>query len=264
MKSFLKIILSAVFFFSLTILNLAPIHAAGVECRGDEATIRVSDTQDESIELIILLENPDPAMTNAGDWEFKDNRGDSPLAINSGFTDFGGDLGPAVIFTIPRTTFEGSLGQKLTDYDEIEWWVADTNGDDCKLKFKSEDIMNAVNDAAGYIVFTGSGSTPGSPISTSCPGGEEGVITGLGCIPTQAGDLAKWLLGKAILMGGGIAFLLSLFGGITIILAGGNPEKINQGKEIIGSAVSGILFIIFSVLLLRLIGIDILQLPGFS
>jgi hypothetical protein len=92
----------------------------------------------------------------------------------------------------------------------------------------------------------------------------DGINTGLGCIPAKPGELAKWLLGKAILMGGGIAFLLSLFGGITIILAAGDPEKINQGKQIIGSAISGILFIILSVLLLRLIGVDILQLPGFS
>lgn len=65
-------------------------------------------------------------------------------------------------------------------------------------------------------------------------------------------------------MGGGIAFLLSVFGGVSIILAGGNPEKINAAKEIIGSALTGLLFIIFSVFLLRFIGYDILQLPGFS
>ncbi|MCG2691778.1 pilin [Microgenomates group bacterium] len=91
-----------------------------------------------------------------------------------------------------------------------------------------------------------------------------GVPTGLGCIPTQPQDLVKWILKYAILMGGGIAFLLSVFGGVSIILAGGNPEKINAGKEIIGSALTGLLFIIFSVFLLRFIGLDILQLPGFK
>ena len=91
-----------------------------------------------------------------------------------------------------------------------------------------------------------------------------GVPTGLGCIPTEPENLVKWILKYAILMGGGIAFLLSVFGGVSIILAGGNPEKINAGKEIIGSALTGLLFIIFSVFLLRFIGYDILQLPGFS
>ena len=91
-----------------------------------------------------------------------------------------------------------------------------------------------------------------------------GVDTALGCIPTEPENLVKWILKYAILMGGGIAFLLSVFGGVSIILAGGNPEKINAGKEIIGSALTGLLFIIFSVFLLRFIGYDILQLPGFS
>lgn len=91
-----------------------------------------------------------------------------------------------------------------------------------------------------------------------------GVPTALGCIPTVPQNLVKWILKYAILMGGGIAFLLSVFGGVSIILAGGNPEKINSGKEIIGSALTGLLFIIFSVFLLRFIGYDILQLPGFT
>lgn len=58
--------------------------------------------------------------------------------------------------------------------------------------------------------------------------------------------------------------MLSLWGAITIILASGNPEKINEGKEIITSAITGLLFIILSIFLLRLIGVDILQLPGFA
>jgi hypothetical protein len=90
------------------------------------------------------------------------------------------------------------------------------------------------------------------------------VCTALGDIPTDPAALVVWILKYAILMGGGIAFLLSMWGGITIILGAGNPEKINEGKETISAAVTGILFIIFSVFLLRLIGVDILQLPGFS
>jgi len=54
---------------------------------------------------------------------------------------------------------------------------------------------------------------------------------------------------RAVVIGGGLATLLSLWGGVTIILAGGNPEKINEGKEIITSAISGILFIVKTLLL---------------
>lgn len=101
-------------------------------------------------------------------------------------------------------------------------------------------------------------------ICPSCTPGPAGVATALGCIPTNPADLVKWILCNAVVMGGGIAFLLSVWGGLTIMLAAGNPEKINEGKEIIGSAVSGLLFIIFSVFLLRFIGLDILQIPNFT
>ena len=84
------------------------------------------------------------------------------------------------------------------------------------------------------------------------------VPTALGNIPTEPQNLVTWILCNAVVIGGGLAMLLSLWGGITIILGGGNPEKINEGKEIITSAISGILFIIFSVFLLRFIGVDIL------
>lgn len=94
--------------------------------------------------------------------------------------------------------------------------------------------------------------------------GMEGVVTALGCIPTAPADLVQWILKYAILMGGGIAFLLSIWGGATILLSAGNPEKINEGREIITSAISGLLFIVLSIFLLRLVGVDILGLPDFS
>jgi len=65
-------------------------------------------------------------------------------------------------------------------------------------------------------------------------------------------------------IGGIIAFLLIVFGGFQIILSAGNPEKIKAGKEIITSAIAGLLLIIFSVFILRLIGYDILKIPGFK
>ena len=95
--------------------------------------------------------------------------------------------------------------------------------------------------------------------SGGCTGTTGFVCTALGDIPTDPADLVKWILGWSIAMGSGIAFLLALWGGVTIILAAGNPEKINEGKEIITSAVSGLLFILFSVFLLRLIGVNVLE-----
>lgn len=87
------------------------------------------------------------------------------------------------------------------------------------------------------------------------------VSTALGIVPTDEKGFTAWLLGWAIKLGGGIAFLLILVGGFKIITSSGDPEKVKEGGETITAAVSGLVFIIFSLFLLKLIGVDILKLP---
>lgn len=96
-----------------------------------------------------------------------------------------------------------------------------------------------------------------------CVDKEGGVWTALGCIPVNPAGFVSWLLQKVIGLAGGIAFLLILYGGFQILTSTGDPEKLASGKDIIVGALAGLLMIIFSVLLLRIIGYDILQIPGF-
>lgn len=89
--------------------------------------------------------------------------------------------------------------------------------------------------------------------------------TAFGCIDTTspAGFTTNLMkLGTGV--AGGIAFLLILFGGFQIMTSSGNPERLQAGQELVGGSIAGLLLIIFSVFLLRLIGVDILGLPGFS
>ena len=97
-----------------------------------------------------------------------------------------------------------------------------------------------------------------------CPDGKS-INTALGCISTdiQSGGFVGSILELAIGLGGGIALLLILYGTFIVTTSAGNPDKLNQGKEIIGSAISGLLFIILSIVLLNLIGVKILAIPGF-
>lgn len=88
--------------------------------------------------------------------------------------------------------------------------------------------------------------------------------TAIGCIPTDPQGFISKFLGFGVGIGGGIAFLLILFGGLQILTSAGNPEKMNAGRELVSAAISGLLLIIFSVFLLRLIGYNILGLPGFG
>lgn len=102
------------------------------------------------------------------------------------------------------------------------------------------------------------------PVDPTCQNGE-GVNTALGCIPVkEPSKFVNWLVEFAIGIGGGIAFLLMLFGAFQIILSGGNPDRVKAGREMITAAIGGLLLIIFSVLILRIIGVDLLAIPGFK
>lgn len=97
-------------------------------------------------------------------------------------------------------------------------------------------------------------------------GGEAGSIrTAIGDIdPRNLQGFIQQLLGLAFGVAGGIAFLLMLFGSFQIMTSSGNPEKMKAGSELITSALTGLLFIVFSVFLLKLIGVTILDIPGFG
>lgn len=111
------------------------------------------------------------------------------------------------------------------------------------------------------------GGTTGSSFDpfAKCGGAASGRIdTALGCIPTDFTGLFDKFFKLGIGIAGGIAFLLILFGGFQILTSAGNPERLAAGRELITSAITGLLMIIFSVFLLQLIGVDILGIPGFT
>ncbi len=93
--------------------------------------------------------------------------------------------------------------------------------------------------------------------------GEGAIDTALGCIPYETKGFTSALLGFLAGTAGAIALVVMLMGTIQIMTGGGNAEQVKKGKELFTGAVTGLLFIIFSVTLLRLIAGDIIKLPGF-
>lgn len=121
-------------------------------------------------------------------------------------------------------------------------------------------VTNVVCDRNGYC----NAITP-IPEGECSANGTTGINTALGCIPTNdMNSFVAWLLGKLVAISGGIAFLLIAFGVFQITTSAGDPKKVQAGSELITSALSGLLFIILSLFLLKLIGVDILHLPGFG
>jgi hypothetical protein len=88
------------------------------------------------------------------------------------------------------------------------------------------------------------------------------IWTGIGCISTDPKDFAVQFLQLAIGIAGGIALLLMVYGSFLVSTSAGDPKKSEEGKEIITGTIAGLLFIIFSAILLRLIGVEILSIPG--
>ena len=86
--------------------------------------------------------------------------------------------------------------------------------------------------------------------------------TVLGCLPTDASGFTKFILRFALGIGGGAAFLAMLAGSFMVITSAGDPERLKAGKRTITMALSGLLLILFSLFILRLVGREILGLPG--
>ncbi len=118
----------------------------------------------------------------------------------------------------------------------------------------------AADDTASVCQFAGTKQSE----CESCMGNGTGSWTAFGCIQTDPQQFIGEILRIGIGVGGGIAFLLILFGGFQIMTSAGNPEQLTAGREVISSAITGLLLIIFSIFLLRLIGYNILEIPGFG
>jgi hypothetical protein len=90
------------------------------------------------------------------------------------------------------------------------------------------------------------------------------INTAIGCVPINLNSFINALLVWTAGIAGGIAFLLMIFGSFQMLTSQGNADQLKKGREQFIAAISGLLFIIFSITLLQIIGADILGIPGFN
>ena len=90
------------------------------------------------------------------------------------------------------------------------------------------------------------------------------VNSALGCIPIKIDSFVGWLMPLIFGIGGGISFLLMVYGFIVVATSGGDPKKAQGGQETVSSAITGLLVCIFGLFILRLIAVDILHIPGIN
>lgn len=126
------------------------------------------------------------------------------------------------------------------------------------------NLQNNNNQQNGNSENGSQQSGSGASIHGEC--GENGIDTAIGCLDVLGsqeeflGDLLRWAIG----VGGGIAFLLIVYAGFMIMTSSGNPDRLKAGQELLTSAISGLILLIFSVFILNLLGVKILEIPGFG
>lgn len=106
-----------------------------------------------------------------------------------------------------------------------------------------------------------------SPVSAYDPTGSCGataIDTALGCLSVTTSGFTTALLTFLAGIAGGISLIIMLIATIQIMTGGDNAEQVKKGKELFTGAITGVLFILFSVTLLKIIAGDIIQLPGFN
>ena len=95
-------------------------------------------------------------------------------------------------------------------------------------------------------------------------GFKPGIYTAIGCIGADSESIVTRLVRIGLGIAGGVALLMILAGAFMFSTSQGDPKKAGEARELITSAVLGLIFIIFSVTLLQFIGVSVLRIPGFG
>ncbi|MFA6005520.1 MAG: pilin [Patescibacteria group bacterium] len=89
-----------------------------------------------------------------------------------------------------------------------------------------------------------------------------GIWTALGCLPTKIQDLVSQLFTLFSGLLAGFIFICIMWNGMKVMLSRGSPDAFKKAQEAITSCIIGLLVLLFSVLFLKVVGVDILKIPG--
>lgn len=129
---------------------------------------------------------------------------------------------------------------------------------ECELAAKSQPPIKNPGVPGGGIPI--GGGTGGSAKAGDNPCKNNVCETALGTIPTDPQAFATKILAIGTGLGGAFAFILMVIGSIRVLTSSGDEKGVAAGRDMIVAAVSGLLFLILSTVILRFIGINILGL----
>jgi hypothetical protein len=102
---------------------------------------------------------------------------------------------------------------------------------------------------------------PPSPpcISFASNGGCSSIKSAFGTLDTEPGKFVAKVFAILLSASGGIALFLIIRAGYTLMTSQGKPEQIQTGRDQLIAAIVGLLFLIFSFVILQVIGTDVLK-----
>ncbi len=108
------------------------------------------------------------------------------------------------------------------------------------------------------------GSGAGKSVGEGDKEAPKAFWTAFGCVRVSKNGMVQDLLRIGLGISGGFVLLTILYGAFLLTTSSGNPKRVQEGQEMISSAVMGLFFVIFSVIILQFIGVSLLRIPGFG
>ncbi len=90
------------------------------------------------------------------------------------------------------------------------------------------------------------------------------VATDLGCLPNDPIGFIQKFYGIGLSLIGMVGLLFLVIGGYHILTSGGNPERLQKGKDYIVYAIAGILLAVFGFVFIQFVAGPVLHIPGFG
>ena len=90
------------------------------------------------------------------------------------------------------------------------------------------------------------------------------IQTGIGAMEVSPGGFIQTMFRFVLTLAAFGGIIIIIYTGFIFMRSRGDKEQLAAARETLTSAILGLLFIIFSVVILEIIGVDILHIPGFQ
>lgn len=220
----------------------------------DTKTEKTATGYNVCVDLQLLNLNPNKQYllyTNAWGNPFQDKFAGTPTYTSN----FGGGL-PA------EHKFCATFDPGLRNSSKYTLWLApsgDSSNDICRMGLNFDPNMQTGDTKGGFYVDNDGISEPCRVKGDQVLEGDY-IATAIGCVPIDPQEIAKALAGFGIGVAGGIALILLAIASLMVMTSQGDPKRLNSGKELFFSALMGLLLIILSGVVLKIMGVSILGL----